>query len=256
MTKTTTIASAVENGVARLVLNHPPLNILTRHLLTDLREELEALSAQRSLRVAVLMAEGKHFSAGADVGEHLPPNDAELIPEFVDTIAALDAFPVPVIAAVRGQCLGGGFELVQAADLIVAGQSATFGQPEIKLGVIPPAACVLLRHKIMPSAVAQLIYTGDSMDAGQAAAAGLVARVVDDAEVDAVALEIAGRIARQSAATLRLAKRALRGGTSEVRAAALRHAGESYLDDVMATDDALEGLMSFMEKRRPVWKHT
>jgi cyclohexa-1,5-dienecarbonyl-CoA hydratase len=254
--KTITIATAVEGGVARLVLSHPPLNILTRRVLADLREEVDALAGQPALRVAVLMAEGKHFSAGADVGEHLPPNDAELIPEFMDAVAALDAFPLPLIVAVRGQCLGGGFELVQAADLVIAGESATFGQPEIKLGVIPPAACVMLPHKVTASAAARIIYSGDSISAQEAAAAGLVARVVPDADVDAAALELAGRIARHSGAALRLAKRALRGGAGDARRAALVRAGESYLDDVMATEDALEGLMSFMEKRRPVWKHT
>lgn len=245
----------VANGVARVALNHPPLNILTRRVLAALRNELRLLAGHPTVRVVLLAAEGNHFSAGADVGEHLPPHAAGLIPEFMDTIAALDGYPLPVIAAVRGQCLGGGFELVQAVDLIVAGENATFGQPEIKLGVIPPGACVLLPRRAGPGLAAQIVFTGDSIDARTAERLGLVARVVPDAEADAAAMELAGRIARYSAAALRLAKQALRG-TTATRAPALERAGELYLNDVMATNDALEGLQSFVEKRRPSWSHT
>jgi len=251
----TAVGVTVEAGIARLVLNHPPLNILTRRVLADLRQELDTLAAQPTVRVAVLMAAGGHFSAGADVAEHLPPLHTTLIPEFVDTVAALDAFPLPCIAAVRGQCLGGGFELIQAADLIVAGESATFGQPEIRLGVIPPAACVLLPLRVPASLAGQIVYSGDAIGAADAARAGLVSRVVPDAEVDTAALDLAGRIARHSGAALRLAKRGLRGPGADARAAALRHAGELYLARVMSTADALEGLRSFVEKRRPSWSH-
>ena len=136
------VTATVENGIGRVVLDLPPLNILTRAALAELREALARCAAEPQLRVLVLGAAGKHFSAGADVGEHLPPHHLTLIPEFLETVAVLDAFPLPVIAAVRGKCLGGGFELVQAADMIVAGEGAAFGQPEIALGVFPPAAAV------------------------------------------------------------------------------------------------------------------
>ncbi|MGW8282652.1 MAG: enoyl-CoA hydratase/isomerase family protein, partial [Gemmatimonadota bacterium] len=131
-------------GIGTLTLSHPPLNILTRQLLTELRHRLEELAASPDLRAVILQAEGKHFSAGADVGEHLPPEFEQMIPEFLETVRALASFPLPVIAAVRGRCMGGGFEVVQAADIVIAGESALFGQPEILLGVCAPAACVLL----------------------------------------------------------------------------------------------------------------
>ncbi|MGD2154757.1 MAG: enoyl-CoA hydratase/isomerase family protein, partial [Gemmatimonadales bacterium] len=113
------IQTSIEDGLGRLVLSQPPLNILTRELLAGVRQELSRLAAEPSLRVLLVSAEGKHFSAGADVGEHLPPTYEEMIPEFVDTIAAIDAFPLPVVAAVQGRCLGGGFELAMAVDIIV-----------------------------------------------------------------------------------------------------------------------------------------
>ncbi|UCC73628.1 MAG: enoyl-CoA hydratase/isomerase family protein [Gemmatimonadota bacterium] len=249
------IQTSVENGLARFVLSQPPLNILTRDILAAMRKELERLAAEPSLRVLLISAEGKHFSAGADVGEHLPPTYEELIPEFLDTVAAIDTFPLPVVAAVQGRCLGGGYELAMAADIIVAGAGASFGQPEILLGVLPPAACAMLPDVCPPGVAAELVFTGDPLSAEDALRAGLVTRVVPDAELEQASLELAGRMARHSAAALRLAKRMLRGGRQDARAAALSRAGAIYCDELMKTKDALEGLNAFLEKRQPTWSH-
>ncbi len=252
---TPTVTRAADGGIGRLTLDHPPVNILTREVLARLRAELAALAAAPGLRVLLLSAAGKHFSAGADVREHLPPEHTALIPEFMETIAALDAFPLPVIAAVQGRCLGGGFELIQAADIVVAAQSALFGQPEILLGVIPPAACALLPRRVARGAAAELIYSGDPISAVEAERLGLVRRVVPDDHLAEAGLALAARIARHSAAALRVAKRALRTGEGAAVAgpAALREQGELYLNGVMTTQDALEGLRAFVEKRAPAW---
>jgi len=250
------VATTTENGIARVTFSHPPLNILTRDLLAELRRVLNALTGDTTLRAAVLGAEGKHFSAGADVGEHLPPAWKGMVPEFLETVAALRAFPVPLIAAVRGRCLGAGFELVQGADLVVAGESAVFGQPEIQLGVVPPAACALLPSLVGQARAAELLFTGDPMAVAEAREAGLVSRVVPDDRVDAEALGLAGRIARHSAAALRVAKRTLRTPARERNEAeALHAAGRRYARDLMRTSDATEGLTAFLEKRTPVWSH-
>jgi len=250
-----TLTAAVDQGIGRIVLDHPPLNILTREVLRVIHAELLRLALQPDLRVLLLTARGKHFSAGADVGEHLPPHHLSLIPEFLETVAMVDAFPLPVIAAVQGKCLGGGFELVQPADLVVAGQSASFGQPEIVLGVIPPAACVLLPERLPPALIARVIYSGDPITAVEAERHGLVAQVVPDDAVEQAALELARRIARHSAAALRAAKHAVRGGGTLARHAALREAGHAYLHTLMETHDAIEGLRAFTDKRQPVWRH-
>lgn len=247
------VRCVVDDGVARLTLSAPPVNVLTRRLLADLRTQLADLRADEALRALVLAAEGKHFSAGADVAEHLPPTFRAMIPEFLETIARLRAFPAPVIAAVRGKCLGGGFELVQAADLVVAGESAAFGQPEIALAVFPPAACALLPGLCGPQAAAELILTGDPVPAPRARELGLVARVVPDDQVETEADALACRLARHSAAALRAAKRALRAAAPA--GDALRAAERVYLDDLMRTEDAAEGLRAFVEKRAPGWKH-
>jgi cyclohexa-1,5-dienecarbonyl-CoA hydratase len=256
MTDTPRVRTAVADGVARLTLDYPPLNILTQAVLGELRTALRTLGTDHALRVVVLESAGKHFSAGADVAEHLPPTFETMIPEFLDTVGALRDCPVPVIAAARGRCLGGGFELVQGADLVVAGEGAQFGQPEIVLGVFPPAACALLPDLVGPARAAELVFTGDPLTAATAHALGLVNRVVPDEQVEAEALALAGRIARHSAAALRAAKRALYGpGRAGRTAEALATAGQQYVVDLMRTADAREGLTAFLEKRIPEWTH-
>jgi cyclohexa-1,5-dienecarbonyl-CoA hydratase len=249
------IQTSFEDGLGRVVLSNPPVNILTRDLMANLRQELATLAGEQSLRVLLLSSEGKHFSAGADVSEHLPPTFEEMIPEFIDTVAAIDTFPLPVVAAVQGKCLGGGFELAMAADMIVAGEGASFGQPEIMLGVLPPAACALLPYMCPTGVAAELVYTGEAMSAEEARLSGIVRRVVPDAELESAALELAATMTRHSGAALRVAKRMLRGGRQAARAAALSRAGDMYVDALMDTKDAVEGLQAFMEKRRPTWSH-
>ncbi len=245
----------IEGGIATLTLDHPPLNILTRAVLGGLRESLAALAATADLRVVLLTATGKHFSAGADVGEHLPPEYAELIPEFCDTLESLVSFPLPVIAAVRGRCLGGGFELAMAADVIVAGEGATFGQPEILLGVTAPVACVLLPRLAQHGFAAELLFTGDAVSSTRARQAGAVQHVVADAAVEDEAMAIARRIARHSAVAVRATKQTLLDAAARPRAEALRAASDYYVNTLMNTHDALEGLKAFLEKRPAAWRH-
>jgi cyclohexa-1,5-dienecarbonyl-CoA hydratase len=245
---------AVADGIGRVTLDNPPLNVLTRGVLAELRQTLRRLAEQRDLRVLLLSAAGKHFSAGADVAEHMPPVFRDLIPEFVETVLSLADFPLPVIAAVQGRCLGGGFELVTGADIILAAEDATFGQPEIKLAVFPPAACVLLPALCHRGTAAELLYTGDPMTACQAHEAGLVREVVAAGELDAAAVALARRIARHSAAALRLTKRCVRDAWVVQRELLFR-ASRLYVDDLMETDDAVAGLAGFLEKQQPVWRH-
>ena len=244
----------VRSGIAEAVLHHPPLNVLTRDVLADVRTELTALSADRRLRALLVRAEGAHFSAGASVEEHLPGAVEEMIPEFMETIAVLDAFPVPVVCAVQGRCLGGALELAAAGDMILASQDALFGVPEIRLGVLPPAACVQLPRLVPPAVAAELIYTGSTMDAEEARRVGLVLRVVPGDRLVEEARGLAAKVAERSAAALRVAKRAVRAGRGGA-GDAMSRVSRIYLDDLMSTADAMEGLTSFLEKREPEWSH-
>jgi cyclohexa-1,5-dienecarbonyl-CoA hydratase len=245
----------VEDGVARVLLDHPPLNILSRAVLASFRQALGSLAARSDLRVLLLEAAGKHFSAGASVEEHLPPAFAALIEEFDATVLALHDFPLPVVAAVHGRCLGGAFELVQAADIVIAGEGAVFGQPEIHLGVFPPVACALLARRTNPAFAAYCVFTGEPVGAAEAAAAGFVSRIVPDLQLAEAAEDLAREIARHSAATLRSCKRALRSASALPLPAALAAAGHIYNRELMATHDAVEGLYAFAEKRSPEWSH-
>lgn len=249
------IETSHAEGLGRVTLTDPPLNILTRSMLAQLREGLAELAAEPSLRAVLLAATGKHFSAGADVGEHLPPTYRELIPEFLDTVLAIATFPLPVVAAVQGRCLGGGFEVAMSADLIVAAEGASFGQPEIMLGVLPPAACALLPFLCGRGAAARIVYTGENLSSADALQAGIVQQVVPDDQLEAAALQLAQRITRHSGATLRSAKQMLAGGNEPALREALTHAGRIYTEQLMETRDAVEGLQSFMEKRRPTWSN-
>lgn len=247
----------IREGIAHVVLDDPPLNVLTRALMGGLRETLRGIEAEPTLRVLVLSARGKHFSAGASVEEHLPGAVEEMIPEFMETVRALHHFPAPVVVAVHGRCLGGALELALAGDLLVAGEGALLGVPEIALGVFPPAACLQLPRLAGPGLAAELVLTGAPMDAASAHAAGLVRRVVPDDRVQEEALSLAEAISRHSAVALRVAKRALRvgagaGGEEGAEAEVVR----LYLDELMRTADAQEGLRSFTEKRQPRWSHS
>jgi cyclohexa-1,5-dienecarbonyl-CoA hydratase len=242
-------------GIGRLILDDPPHNILTRAVLAALREGLADLARREDLRVAVLAARGPHFSVGASVPEHLPPEHEEMIPEFGRTILDLLTFPLPLVAAVRGRCLGGGCEVALAADLVAAAESAHFALPEIRLGVIPPAACALLDDQGHRGVVSELLFTGEGIDAAAAREAGLIHRVVPDDDLERTVDELAGRIARNSGAALRVAKEARIRARRPVWEERLGAAEEVYLDELMHTADALEGLTSFTEKRRPQWSH-
>ncbi|HEX9580012.1 MAG TPA: enoyl-CoA hydratase-related protein [Gemmatimonadales bacterium] len=250
-----TIRLDTADGLVRLTLDNPPLNILTRNELAELRESVRCAGSDPRVRAVVLLAAGKHFCAGADVAEHLPPTHERMIPEFVQTIETLLDCPIPMVAGVRGRCLGGGFEVVQGVDVVIAGAGAQFGQPEIALGVLPPVACALLPTLAAPGVAAEVVLTGDPLTAVEAERSGLVRRVVPDDQVDAEAASLAGRMARHSRAALVVTKRALVAGRRAALDTALAAARTLYLGDLMETADALEGLRAFQEKRPPVWSH-
>jgi len=243
------------DGIARVTLNDPPLNLLDRATLAELRDAFNRLGHEPSLRVLLLEARGPDFSAGAAVQEHLPPDFKTVVPEFGVTALTLHDFPLPVVVAVQGRCLGGGFELVQAADVVVAATDASFGQPEIGLGIFPPVACALLAEKCGTALAARLMYTGDVLSAADAVGAGLVSEVVAAAELAAVAAAMAERIAGHSASTLRLMKKALRAVRRGQAGMAIATATHTYVTELMQTADANEGLTAYLEKRPPAWQH-
>jgi enoyl-CoA hydratase len=243
-------------GVALVTLDRPAaLNALSFDLLDELADALEALDGDPSCRAIVLTGAGERaFAAGADILELATQTSASL--HEGQRFAAWDrlaAVGLPVIAAVRGVALGGGCELAMTCDMIVAAEDATFGQPEIRLGVMPGAGGTQrLTRAIGKARAMAMILTGDSIGAAQAYELGLVSQVVPArATVDA-ALELAARIAAQPPLAVRAAKRAVLAAAEQSLSAGLAAERDAFFA-LFDTDDQAEGMAAFTEKRRPTW---
>jgi cyclohexa-1,5-dienecarbonyl-CoA hydratase len=240
--------------VLRLRLARPKANVLDAAMIGALAAALEQHRERTDVSAVLLDADGPHFSFGASVEEHLPPKCAEMLADFHALLQAMLDFPAPIFVAVRGQCLGGGLELASAASLIFAAPDAKFGQPEITLGVIAPAASHLLPARIGPGAAADLLLSGRSIDAAEAARLGLVAAIAENPE-EAALVWFERHLAVKSAAAIRFANEAARTELADGFRRRIGALERLYLDGVMATHDALEGLNAFLEKRAANWEH-
>ena len=247
------------DGAGYLTLKRPPLNVVNIAMLREMASALEAAGQDESLRVLVLQAEGKMFSAGVDVADHTADKVGEMIPLVGRVCVALADFPAPTLAVVQGHALGGGCELALCCDLIIAAEGANFGQPEIKLATIAPIAALRLPGAVGYCRAAELLFTGDTVGAVEAARIGLINRAVPASELDQVAGQYVGKLRGLSAAALRACKRAARLGASFGPAqdgwANLPSMEKLYLEELMSTEDAHEGVASFIEKRSPIWKN-
>jgi cyclohexa-1,5-dienecarbonyl-CoA hydratase len=244
------------DGVARLTLNKPPYNVLNIAMMREINAALEGLEADGSIKVLVFeAAEGsKAFSAGVDVSEHTADKVEEMIEVFHRIFRLLDALEAPTVAVVNGAALGGGCELALFCDIVIASERASFGQPEIQVGVFPPVAAVALPDIIGPKKAIEMVLIGDRIRAAEAERLGLVNKVVPPEELKEAADEFVGKLTKLSSAVLRLTKRAVRLGSAGDFTEGLAAVEELYLGPLMATEDAHEGLAAFMEKRSPVWK--
>jgi len=240
-----------EERVGRITLAAPKANIVDQAMVQELAAAFAQCEA-RDLNAIVLAADGPHFSFGASVQEHLPDQIGVVLPELHSLLRRIHKAPAPVLAAVRGQCLGGGFELVLACDLVMADKTAQFGCPEIKLAVFAPAASVLLPIRIGQAAAAKLLLTGSSIAADEAARFGLVARLVDDLEAGLNQWLESDFLCR-SPSSLRYACQAARFSTARAFAEDLARIEHLYLSGLMSTADAEEGIRAFLEKRTPQW---
>jgi enoyl-CoA hydratase len=244
-------------GVALVTIDRPEaLNALTFAIVDAIATALETLDADPACRAVVVTGAGERaFAAGADIKELAVQTPTGLARD--DPFTPWDrirAIGLPLVAAVRGVALGGGCELAMACDMIVAGDDARFGQPEIKLGVMPGAGGTQrLTRAVGKARAMELILTGRTMDAREAEAAGLVTRVVPAAETLDAALDLAGAIAAMPPVAVRAAKRSILRAAELPLAAGLafeRH--EFYL--LFASEDQREGMAAFTEKRTPAWK--
>jgi cyclohexa-1,5-dienecarbonyl-CoA hydratase len=243
-----------DEALLRLRLDRPKANILDSTMIASLAQAFAAYAEPGQIRAALLDAEGPHFSFGASVEEHLPAQCAEMLSRLHELLKAMLEWPRPILVAVRGQCLGGGLELALAGSLIFASRDAQFGQPEIKLGVFAPAASCLLPPRIGQAAAEDLLFSGRSIDATEARTLGLVQAVADDPESAALDYFDA-HLAKKSAASLGCAVEAARGGFVPEVQRRISQVQRFYIDHLMRTHDANEGLAAFLAKRPPKWEH-
>lgn len=229
-------------------------NVLDAALTAELTAVFHKAAAARDLKAIVLEGQGRHFSFGASVEEHLPGHVARMLHGFHDMFRALLEASVVTIAVVRGACLGGGLELASACHRVYATPDAKLGQPEIALGVFAPVASLLLAERMGRIPAEDLLFSGRAIDGELALKLGLVDGLAEDPR--ASALDYArDRLLAHSASSLRFAVRASRSGLAERFRSEIIKLERLYLDDLMKTNDAVEGLNAFLEKRPPVWSH-
>jgi cyclohexa-1,5-dienecarbonyl-CoA hydratase len=241
-------------GLLRLRLARPKANVIDAAMIAALDQALDRHLAGPALRGVLIDAEGPHFSFGASVEEHLPARCAAMLRSLHAVLLRLLSAPLPVLVAARGQCLGGGLELALAGTLLFVGPDAKLGQPEIRLGVMAPAGSCLLPERIGRARADDLLLSGRSVGAEEAVAMGLATAIAADPEAAALAW-YREHLAGKSAAALAHAMRAARLDFVERVRAKLARVEMLYLEELMATRDAVEGLEAFLAKRPPRWEH-
>ena len=246
----------IEDRVARLTFARPPLNILNIEMMREIGNALTECSQHRNLVAIVFDADKacRAFSAGVAVEDHADDTVYQMLDTFHGIFRTLEQLARPTIAVVEGSALGGGCELVAACDIVIASERARFGQPEIKLGVFPPIAAILLPRIIGDKRARELILTGEMIDAVEAAKLGLVNYVVPGIQLEQKTVEVLSKLRDLSAAALEFTRKAINLGRGQSFDSVLREVENMYLHELMKTGDAKEGIQAFMEKRKPAWR--
>jgi cyclohexa-1,5-dienecarbonyl-CoA hydratase len=241
--------------LASIVLDRPPLNIIDLEMLHELHAawtEVEDLKAQ----VVVISGAGdRAFSAGVHVADHMPGKIEMMINNFHHLVLRIRKSECITIAAIHGHTLGGGAELAMMCDLVLAADDTQFGQPEISLGCYPPVAAVYLPQAIGLRKASEMILLGEPITAGEAERIGLINKVVPRANLNATVDVCADKLLAKSSVVLALTKRVLREGAGHDFERALDRSQELYLHDLVNTEDMVEGMKAFLEKRPPSWSN-
>jgi cyclohexa-1,5-dienecarbonyl-CoA hydratase len=243
-----------EGRLLRLRLSKPKANLIDAAMILALDAALAEHHGNAHLGAMLIDAEGPHFSFGASVEEHLPAQCAAMLKGIHGLVLRMVESPLPILAAVRGQCLGGGLEVAMAGHLMFLAPDAVLGQPEMKLGVFAPAASCLLPELIGPARALDLLISGRSISAADAVTMGLAKEVAPDPEAAALSY-FNEHIAPKSASSLRLAVKAARGDMIARVRSKIATVENLYLDELMKTRDAVEGLEAFIAKRPAKWEH-
>jgi cyclohexa-1,5-dienecarbonyl-CoA hydratase len=245
-----------ENQVWKIILNDPKGNVIDSVMLKGIQEVLDEAAKEKHCKLIIFQGAGKHFSFGVSVEEHTEELAAGMLENFHGLFIRLSELAIPVCSLISGQCLGGGLEIASFAHFIFADESARLGQPEVMLSVFAPPASVILPLKISYASAEDLLITGRTIDAQEAKKIGLVNEVYPDKETMEKEVKewIKQNILPKSAVALKFATRVVRKRFDERLKEDLKYYESIYLNELMKTHDGKEGLSSFLEKRRPVWK--
>jgi cyclohexa-1,5-dienecarbonyl-CoA hydratase len=251
------IKFATEDRIARITLARPPLNILNIAMMREILAAVNECAQEREVAAIVFDAakDTRAFSAGVAVEEHVPEMVFQMLDSFHSIFRGLLQASKPTIAVVDGPALGGGCELMIACDLVIASNRASFGQPEIKLGVFPPIAAILLPRIIGEKRAAELVLTGELIEADEALRLGLVNYVVAPEKLESKTQDLLAKLRELSAASLAMTRAALDIGTRKSFDSDLNAVENLYLHELMRTADANEGVRAFLEKRQPTWRN-
>lgn len=240
--------------LARIVLARPKANIVNAEMIAALQSVFDEYRTRQDLGAVLLTADGPNFSYGASVEEHLPGQCEQMLRELHALIITMLDYPVPVLVAIRGFCLGGGMELAIAGNFLFASPDAVFGQPEIQLAVFAPAASCLLPERIGITRAEELLWSGRNADANEALHMGLVMDISED-PVEAAMAWYERYIAPHSSCAMRHAVWAAKQDYVSRMKDRIARVEARYLQDLMSSHDAVEGLNAFIGKRRAAWKH-
>ena len=249
------IETEFKEGLGTITLNRPPVNILNIAMMEEINDVLNSWQGKKDLKAVLFDAKGKCFSAGVDVGEHMGDLAPKMIEVFHGMFRLMDRLESPTIASVYSSCLGGGCELAVFCDLVIASRGAKFGQPEIQVGVFPPIAAQIMPRIMGRKSAIELILSGKIISADEAMAMGLVNKVVSDDELRQATADFVKPYLKLSAEVLRKTKKAVMSGLRDDLEPSLRIIEDIYLNELMKTADAQEGLKAFLEKRKPEWKN-
>jgi cyclohexa-1,5-dienecarbonyl-CoA hydratase len=248
------IAVDLHPPIAHITLRNPPVNVIDIPMMEELATALAKIEAHSQIAVVMIAGSQTVFSAGVDVAAHTPDKVSEMLAKFHGVIHTLINSEKVSIACVHGNCLGGGAELAAVCDLVYTSDSATWGFPEIKLGCYPSVATTILAAIVGQKRASELILTGRSITGREAAAIGLANQAVPDTEVESAVEQSLQRLRTLSAVALSSAKKAIYVWDAIHFHKGLARAETIYLDELMKTEDAQEGINAFLEKRAPVWK--
>src|ERR1700733_14698482 len=245
----------IDGAVAHLTLQRPEHNLLNEQMLCELADGIGVIAENATVKVIVLDASGKIFSAGVDIGEYTGERAFSILDAFHAACIAMVEAPQPVLVVVDGAAIGGGAELVAFGDLVVATPRARFALPEITIGMFPPLASTMFPHIVGPKRALELVLTGEAISAERARDLGLVNRLVPEDRLPVAVNELITKITAQSGAVLGMAKRAVLGGMGMSLRDSLRNSMSIFLNELYRLEDSQEGLRALLEKRKPQWKN-